>query len=462
MRLSGRSLRGLLPVILILATAAQMAAQNKQQISAEDSSQLIKSAEGGDATAQYNLGSAYSYGRGVAKDDAEAVSWYRKAAEQGNVYAQYNLGEAYHNGDGVPKDDDESVLWYRKAAEQGNVEAQRRLGIAYRNGEGVQRDYGEAVRWFRKAAEQGHAGAELDLGEAYIRGQGVAADSVEGAFWYRKAVEQQYADTHQSSNSHASAAAQGGAPVEAARQTQYQVDKFAELIKKAESGDAQAEYQLGVMYDNGLGVPKDTAEAMRWWRKAAAQGNKDAQAHTAMPSALPPSQQQAAEHHCGAGMVWHSGYYGSQPGSADNYCMPDPVEQKRKEKQDEENKIAHLHLKILKAEWVTLGTTDANGYRHDKPRPIQRLVAASIESEGRSKFDIICYGTYWPEATGSNRQMQCPVLAVGTTYPMDVGGRSVERAIPNTNKRVAWQILEICNPTPDGCQQLSTLSDWEN
>ena len=40
-------------------------------------------AEKGDASAQVTLGLMYEYGRGVAKNDVEAVKWYRKAAEQG-------------------------------------------------------------------------------------------------------------------------------------------------------------------------------------------------------------------------------------------------------------------------------------------------------------------------------------------------------------------------------------------
>jgi TPR repeat protein len=51
-----------------------------------------KAAEQGDAEAQYNLGNAYHYGRGVAQDYAEAVKWWRKATEQGSATAQYSLG----------------------------------------------------------------------------------------------------------------------------------------------------------------------------------------------------------------------------------------------------------------------------------------------------------------------------------------------------------------------------------
>ena len=47
--------------------------------------------------------------------------------------------------------------------------------------------------------------------------------------------------------------------------------------KAAEQGYANAQYNLGVMYDNGEGVPQDYQEAMSWYRKAAEQGNASAQ-----------------------------------------------------------------------------------------------------------------------------------------------------------------------------------------
>ncbi len=45
----------------------------------------------------------------------------------------------------------------------------------------------------------------------------------------------------------------------------------------AEQGNAKAQYNLGVMYDNGQGVPQDYAKAVEWYRKAAEQGYADAQ-----------------------------------------------------------------------------------------------------------------------------------------------------------------------------------------
>ncbi|WP_424339039.1 tetratricopeptide repeat protein, partial [Henriciella sp.] len=39
----------------------------------------------------------------------------------------------------------------------------------------------------------------------------------------------------------------------------------------AEQGDAEAQYNLGVMYQNAEGVTRDDAEAVRWLRLAAEQ-----------------------------------------------------------------------------------------------------------------------------------------------------------------------------------------------
>ena len=46
----------------------------------------------------------------------------------------------------------------------------------------------------------------------------------------------------------------------------------------AEHGLAEAQYNLGVMYSKGQGVPRDDAEAVKWYRMAAAQGYARARA----------------------------------------------------------------------------------------------------------------------------------------------------------------------------------------
>ena len=54
-------------------------------------------------------------------------------------------------------------------------------------------------------------------------------------------------------------------------------DDLESLRQAAEQGDAGVQSLLGLKYANGLGVPKDDAEAVRWYRLAAGQGHTDAQ-----------------------------------------------------------------------------------------------------------------------------------------------------------------------------------------
>ena len=49
------------------------------------------------------------------------------------------------------------------------------------------------------------------------------------------------------------------------------------ILKAAEQGHAWAQFNLGVRYANGRGVPKDVVEAAEWCRKAAEQGHAKAQ-----------------------------------------------------------------------------------------------------------------------------------------------------------------------------------------
>ena len=59
-------------------------------------------------------------------------------------------------------------------------------------------------------------------------------------------------------------------------------DSHAAGLQAAEQGDADAQFNLGVSYDNGTGVEQDDSEAARWYRKAAEQGHAGAQFNLAL------------------------------------------------------------------------------------------------------------------------------------------------------------------------------------
>ncbi len=52
---------------------------------------------------------------------------------------------------------------------------------------------------------------------------------------------------------------------------------LSELRPLAEQGNADAQYNLGLMYDKGYGVPQNYVQTRQWYEKAAAQGLADAQ-----------------------------------------------------------------------------------------------------------------------------------------------------------------------------------------
>ena len=155
----------LLFTVLLLVTAAvfQLPAQ-QNEADRKVLAEIRAGADKGDAKARYELGRAFFSGTiGVAKDEAEAVKWYRKAAEQNVADAQYNLGVCYAIGQGVTEDDAEAVKWFRKAAEQNYADAQYNLGVCYDSGEGVAKDEIEAYKWWLLAAGHGNDDAKYNV-----------------------------------------------------------------------------------------------------------------------------------------------------------------------------------------------------------------------------------------------------------------------------------------------------------
>jgi TPR repeat protein len=311
MGLSGRYLRWLLPVLLVLATATPLAAQ--------DVDDLIERANEGNAAAQNNVGAMYHTGKDLRKDDAEAVRWWRRAAEQGNVYAQTNLGDVYHYGQGVAQNEAEAILWYQKAAEQGFAPAKAALERMYANGTPVRAQQqtgqicstasadgrtlaeGSEIANIIKQAESGDAKAQSILGHEYDGAVGVANDETAAICWWRKAAAQgdksaqdalivmfQYGrggvTEHEAEAAHwESDAVRGNAEAQYMLGNTYaKVDKNeAEAVrwyrKSAEQGYAAAQFVIAEAYDDGRGVAKDEVEAVRWYRKAAEQGDMRAQ-----------------------------------------------------------------------------------------------------------------------------------------------------------------------------------------
>jgi hypothetical protein len=119
-------------------------------------------------------------------DYETAFKIFQSQAERGNAFAQHNLATMYRNrrvGNGA-RNDSEAVRWYRAAAEQGLARAQNVLAMYYDNGVGVPQDYSEAARLYQAAATQGLSAAQYNLGNMYYRGEGVPQDYTTAHMWF--------------------------------------------------------------------------------------------------------------------------------------------------------------------------------------------------------------------------------------------------------------------------------------
>ena len=54
----------------------------------------------------------------------------------------------------------------------------------------------------------------------------------------------------------------------------------------AEQGEARAQFYLGMLYENGDGVPEDFGKAREWYQKSADQGHANAQFYLGLMSAF--------------------------------------------------------------------------------------------------------------------------------------------------------------------------------
>ena len=299
----------------------------------------LKAAKSGNVSAEFNLAEMYGNGNGVKADKAEALMWLRKAADHGYAKAQYRLGFLLAAGELVKQDFEEAMRWFLKSAEQGNVDAQHDVGFLYERGLGVEFNLKEAERWYRMAAEQGHSRSEYKLGSIIYSDK----FNLDGALvWYRKAAEhgsmdammematkfeagtetrQDYSEAFnwyykaallgnilaqeklgeayrlgllgQSVNwisavSWYGKAARGGSitaeislgDIAAEQKIYSQAAKH--YLKLAETGYTLFQLKLGLLYDLGLGVPKNDVEAVKWFRHAAEKGDTAAQHYLAV------------------------------------------------------------------------------------------------------------------------------------------------------------------------------------
>ena len=152
----------------------------------------------------------------------------------------FNLGTCYYNGDGVGSNEYTAYVWFQLAQDAGDTIAE------------------EAVK--RSESQMSKieiADSYIQISEMYEKGNELPHDDVKGMQWLRKA---DYSPR--------------GKVLLAVQLLKDPVGKqhypeAMELCKAVASKYDPAQYCVGYLYRHGLGVGRDPAEAVKWYRKAA-------------------------------------------------------------------------------------------------------------------------------------------------------------------------------------------------
>lgn len=170
----------------------------------------------------------YADNRGIGSDDlaASELNTIEAAANAGNSVAQFQLGLSYLESNRT----EEGVNLIRSSANQDQPAAQYRLAKLYETGTGVSADPAMARQLTERAARNGNRIAMHELALYYAEGRGgVKADIKTAAQWFEKA---------------------------------------------AERGVVDSQFNLGVLFESGQGLPRNTSDAFVWYSIAAKQGDQ--------------------------------------------------------------------------------------------------------------------------------------------------------------------------------------------
>lgn len=283
--------------------------------------ELMLAAEEGDAQAQNELAMAMATGSGVKQDRRKAFEWWQKAADGSDPVAMERLGDVFRTGEILlekvtPIDRDRAILWYKQAVKFGNPNALFGLALVYQQ----QQELALAAEAFRQSAYvYGKRESLREYGMCLYHGNGLRADQEKGreiiadaalmdqefsllgckylADNYGVKLEMPKNDEERQQRKYALDRFQFGcllkraesgdldAQVEIAhkyifggKQTEMNRDKaYFWFTRAAEAGDAEAQYEIGRAAEAGAGgLRRDISDAYAWFAKSAAQGYREA------------------------------------------------------------------------------------------------------------------------------------------------------------------------------------------
>ena len=219
----------------------------------------------------YQLGAEGKWG--------EAFSYFKVVADKGNVsFAQNEVAACYRDGDGIPVNFTESFKYMYKAATNPKPWGPSFCNLAemYRLGIGTPKNLEEAFKWYYKGTgtekipyvitdEETIAKCMYAVGYAYLMGEGVQQNGTKATFWMEKSYEHGYTKV---AGTLALAYLSGELDIE-----KNEVEGVKWLKRTDIDHDGYWQYEMGKVYKYGIGnTPINKEEALKWFRKASANG----------------------------------------------------------------------------------------------------------------------------------------------------------------------------------------------
>lgn len=179
----------------------------------------------------------------MEKNYVQAFKYFQLAANQGDPNGMANLGFMYANGLGIKQNNLTAITLYRKSSEKGNSQGMVNLGYMYLHGYGLSKSISEALKYFKASADQGHPVAQLNLGTLYYSKNINILINKNNYFLVGEGVKQDYSKA------------------------------ITYFSLSAHQGNLIALYNLGQIYQYGLGINPSCSFAVHFYKKVAEQGS---------------------------------------------------------------------------------------------------------------------------------------------------------------------------------------------
>jgi TPR repeat protein len=206
------------------------------------------------------LGKMYQTGRFIEQDLTLAKQWYEKAILYHNPSAKYYLAHMYLTGLGVAKDRELGIEYLTEAANDNHVKAKEELAQMYYS----QRNYMKAFYWYSKSFSNVNPKAFYKIGMMHKDG-----------IWIKKDIKKAVQYFSIASNLGSSDALHELGVMHFVSSKKEDKLKSVKLFKLAANfhGNAHSKNMLAYMYRHGMVLPKNLEESYKLYQASALMNN---------------------------------------------------------------------------------------------------------------------------------------------------------------------------------------------